>query len=58
MITPEFAEMNFFFQAAYLLISIIGARFKYYSAWSLGMLSMNASGITHNPKYDDNNEIV
>lgn len=57
MLTPEYAESNFLYQIVYLLISIIGARFKYYSAWSLGMISMNASGITHNPKYNEKGEI-
>lgn len=42
--------MNFFYQSVYLLIAIIGARFKYYSAWSLGMIGVNATGITYNPK--------
>jgi hypothetical protein len=28
----------------------MGVRFKYYLAWSLGMIGMNASGLTYNPK--------
>jgi hypothetical protein len=28
---------------------MIGVRFKYYLAWSLGMMGMNATGITYNP---------
>lgn len=31
----------------------MGARFKYYAAWSLGMVAMNATGLTYNPKVDD-----
>lgn len=50
MLTPEYANMNFFVQAGYLLISIMGARFKYYSAWSLGMVGFNATGLTYNPE--------
>jgi hypothetical protein len=37
-------------QIVYLLISIMGARFKYYAAWSLGMVGVHASGLTFNPK--------
>ena len=49
LITQEYAELNFIYQTLYLLVAIIGVRFKYYSAWSLGMIGMNASGITYNP---------
>lgn len=49
MYSPEFAELNFLKQSVYLLVCIIGARFKYYSVWSLGMISVNATGITYNP---------
>lgn len=40
------------------MVSIVGVRFKYYSAWSLGMVSMNATGITYNPKLDEHSRIV
>jgi hypothetical protein len=39
-------------QIVYLLVSIAGARFKYYAAWSLGMVSVHATGLTYNPKID------
>lgn len=29
-------------------LSIFAFRFKYYTAWSLGMIGMNATGITYN----------
>lgn len=28
----------------------MAVRFKYYSAWSLGMVAMNATGLTYNPE--------
>jgi hypothetical protein len=37
---------------------MLSIRFKYYTAWSLGMISMNASGITYNPQFDKTGEIV
>jgi len=52
MLTPEYTELNFFMQSAYLLVSIMGCRFKYYAAWSLGMVAMNSTGLTYNPKVD------
>lgn len=58
MLSTEYSDMNFFMQAAYLLISIIGLRFKYYTAWSLGMVSMHATGFTTNPKIDENGKNV
>jgi hypothetical protein len=35
-----------------MTIAIFAFRFKYYSAWSLGMLSMNATGITYDSEKD------
>ena len=39
-------------------IAIFAFRFKYYSAWSLGMLGMNATGITYNVHKDHNHNTV
>jgi hypothetical protein len=36
----------------------MGVRFKYYLAWSLGMIGMNASGLTSNPKVEKEGKIV
>ncbi len=35
------------YQFLYLLLTLIIFRFKFYTAWSLGMLGMHASGITY-----------
>lgn len=40
-------------QIAYLLISIMATRFKYYAAWSLGMIAMHATGFTYNPQHEN-----
>lgn len=53
MLTEGYQHYSFFMKSVYLLVSIMGCRFKYYSAWSLGMMAMNASGITYNPKVDE-----
>lgn len=37
-----------------MMIAIFGFRFKYYSAWSLGMIGMNVTGITFNPDINSN----
>lgn len=58
MISPQFNNWNFLIKSAYMMVSIVGVRFKYYSAWSLGMVSMNATGITYNPKLDEHSRIV
>jgi hypothetical protein len=39
-------------------LAIFAFRFKYYSVWSLGMVGMNAIGITYNPKIDDKGQIL
>ena len=57
MLGEEYRNMNFFMQAAYLLISMIGVRFKYYTAWSLGMVAMHATGFTTNPQTDDHGHL-
>ena len=41
-----------------MIIAIFAFRFKYYSAWSLGILGMNAIGITYNPKRDEKGQVV
>jgi hypothetical protein len=48
MLTDEYSEQNWAYKIGYLVVSIFAFRFKYYSAWSLGMISMNATGITYN----------
>lgn len=48
MLTDEFDNTNLLYKIAYMSIAIFAFRFKYYSAWSLGMLGMNATGITYN----------
>jgi D-alanyl-lipoteichoic acid acyltransferase DltB (MBOAT superfamily) len=49
ILTEEFAQTNIFNKFSYVLINMIGVQFKYISAWSLGMISMKASGFTYNP---------
>lgn len=48
-VTEEFNEYSFFYKMVYILICITHIELKYVSAWSLGMMSMRASGITYNP---------
>jgi hypothetical protein len=48
MLTEEFASSNIGYKLLYMTVAIFAFRFKYYSAWSLGMLGMNATGITYN----------
>lgn len=52
MVTEEFANTGFLMQAVYLLVSIVGTRFKYYTAWSVGMVALHATGFTFNPRPD------
>ncbi len=52
MLTDEFSAKSIFYKIIYMTVAIFAFRFKYYSAWSLGMLGMNATGITYNPKRD------
>lgn len=49
VIEPSFADKNLFYQALYCILTITHIELKYISAWSLGMISMRASGITYNP---------
>ncbi len=58
MLTQEYADSNIFYKIVYLTIAIFAFRFKYYSAWSLGMLSMNATGITYLPENDNAGNVV
>ena len=45
----SFGEYNFFYKLLYCVLSITHIELKYIAAWSLGMISMRASGITYNP---------
>lgn len=48
MLSDEYSESNIVYKVVYMTLAIFAFRFKYYSAWSLGMLGMNATGITYN----------
>ena len=50
LLTDQFAEHNIFYKLFYCVANITFIEFKYVSAWSLGMMSMRASGITYNPE--------
>lgn len=52
MLTSDYTEYCYLMQIFYLIVSITGARFKYYAAWSLGMVAVHATGLTNNPKID------
>jgi len=41
-----------------MTVAIFAFRFKYYSAWSLGMLGMNATGITYNSSSDSSGNLI
>lgn len=45
-------------QTAYLLITIMATRFKYYAAWSIGMVGMHATGFTYHPQSEPSGKIV
>ena len=46
---PEFDEYNYFYKLFYMVVCITHIELKYITAWSLGLMSMKASGITYNP---------
>lgn len=46
---PEFFSYNFPYKLLYVVLCITHIELKYVSAWSLGMASMRASGLTYNP---------
>lgn len=48
MLTDEFDSAHILYKIFYMSVAIFAFRYKYYSAWSLGMLGMNATGITFN----------
>lgn len=57
MLTDEFYNTHIIYKILYMSIAIFVFRFKYYSAWSLGMLGMNATGITYNVHKDQHNTV-
>lgn len=46
---PEFEDYSLLYKLFYMVVCITYIELKYISAWSLGMMSMRASGITYNP---------
>ena len=46
---PFFGDYNFFYKLLYCVLCITHIELKYIAAWSLGMISMRASGFTYNP---------
>lgn len=46
---PVFADYSLPYKFFYCVICITHVELKYVAAWSLGMVSMRASGITYNP---------
>ena len=58
MLTQEYYDLNILYKILYMTVAIFAFRFKYYSAWSLGMLSMNATGITYNAEKDGYGNLV
>ena len=49
MLTAEYASYSLWYKFIYIYLIIFSTEFKYISAWSLGMISMKASGFTYNP---------
>jgi len=58
MLTDHFDDYNILYKVLYLTVAILGVKFRYYSAWSLGMVGMNAIGITYNPEINENGEVT
>ena len=46
-ITPEFDETSYFYKLMYIGFVIFHIEFKYITAWSLGMISVHASGLSY-----------
>lgn len=49
MLDPEFEEHHILFRLFYAISTITYIELRYISVWSLGMVSMRASGITYHP---------
>jgi len=49
VVTAEFEEYSYGYRLLYMVICITYIELKYVTAWSLGMVSMRASGFTYNP---------
>ncbi len=59
MLSDEFYHnYNILYKMLYMSLAIFAFRFKYYAAWSLGMVSMNATGITYNVEKNENGQMV
>jgi lysophospholipid acyltransferase len=56
VVQPEFLEYSYGYQLLYMVICITYIELKYVTAWSLGMVSMRASGITYNPRKNTTNK--
>lgn len=49
LLTEEYANYSLWYKFVYIYFIIFSTEFKYISAWSLGLISMKASGFTYNP---------
>ncbi len=47
--TVWYAEQSLSYKLFYVMFIVVNTEMKYVSAWSLGMISMKASGFTYNP---------
>lgn len=44
---PDFLDNSALFVLFYTVVAIFGFRFKYFTAWKIGMFSIHASGISY-----------
>lgn len=49
LLTTWYSEQSLLYKLFYLQLLVLNIEVKYISAWSLGMVSMKASGFTYNP---------
>ena len=49
--TEWYAQQSLCYKFLYIQLIVFSTEFKYISAWSLGLISMKASGFTYNPSH-------
>lgn len=54
--TDWYAQQDLWYKFFYIQLIVISTEMKYISAWSLGMISMKASGFTYNPSHSVRNQ--
>lgn len=50
--TDWYAQKSLCYKFLYIQLIVLSTELKYISAWSLGLISMKASGFTYNPSHN------